>query len=113
MLTVVGGLYIKQRIEVLELVTSFETENKYDVFLTGADCVRGSNQQPYFFARESSDCFQRQCCGNMRGFTMNISSPDNQVVMKLERPFKCQGWLCRGLVRRSVLLLLHSGAAHL
>ena len=61
MLTVVGGLYIKQRIEVLELVTSFETENKYDVFLTGADCVRGSNQQPYFFARESSDCFQR-CC---------------------------------------------------
>ena len=89
--TVVGGLYIKQRIEVLELVTGFETENKYDVFLTGADCVRGSSQQPYFFARESSDCFQRQCCGNMRGFTMTISSPDNQIVMKLERPFKCQG----------------------
>ena len=90
-LIVVGGLYIKQRVEALELVSGFETENKYDVYLTGADCQRGSNQQPYFHAREHSDCLSRQCCGNMRGFNMTITSPDGQVVMKLERPFKCQG----------------------
>lgn len=88
-MNVVGGLFVKQRVEALELVTGFETENKYDVYLTAADCVRGPNQQPYFHAREQSDCFSRQCLGSSRGFTMSIFSPDGQVVMSLERPFKC------------------------
>ena len=85
----VGGLYIKQKVEKLEAVTGIETENKYKVYLTGPDCQRGKDQKPYFKAKEKSDFCQRQCCGNMREFEMVIEAPDDTKVLYLHRPFKC------------------------
>ena len=90
----VGGLYIKQKIETLEAITGFETENVYKVYLTGPDCLRSNDQKAYFTAEEESDCMSRQFCGNMRAFTMTISSPDNQSVLVLKRPFKCSCCCC-------------------
>lgn len=89
-----GGLYIKQKAELFEAFTGFETCNKYKVYLTGPDCVRSDNQDAYFKAIEESDCCQRQFCGNLRSFTMNIYGPDQQPVIILERPFKCQVCCC-------------------
>ena len=82
-------MFIKQRLEPWEIFTGFETENRYDVFLTGPDCVRGQNQMPYFFAAEKSDCCHRQCCSSDRGFEMSITGPDGGLALQLERPFKC------------------------
>lgn len=74
MFFLVGGLFVKQKVEKLEALTGFETENKYKIYLTGPDCVRGANQKAYFTAKEKSDCLSRQCCGNMRAFEMKIEA---------------------------------------
>ena len=94
MFFLVGGLFVKQKVEKLEALTGFETENKYKIYLTGPDCVRGANQKAYFTAKEKSDCLSRQCCGNMRAFEMKIEAPDDQVVLHLDRPFKCTCCCC-------------------
>lgn len=77
---------------MLEAFTGFETENKYEVYLTGPDCVRGATQQPYFIAKEHSECCERQCCGSARSFNMTIEAPDGQSVLLLQRPFTCTSW---------------------
>ena len=87
-----GGLFVQQKIEMLEAFTGFETENKYEVYLTGPDCVRGATQQPYFIAKEHSECCERQCCGSARSFNMTIEAPDGQSVLLLQRPFTCTIW---------------------
>ncbi|KIH43518.1 hypothetical protein ANCDUO_26475 [Ancylostoma duodenale] len=53
-----------QLIEVLELVTGFETKNKY--------VLSNANGEQVYYAFEESDCCERQCCGADRGFTMHI-----------------------------------------
>lgn len=55
---------VKQRIEPFELLTGFETENKYDInFDNGYMAV----------ALEESDCCARQYCGPKRPFKMHIA----------------------------------------
>lgn len=89
-----GGLFIKQKAEAFEAMTGYETCNKYKVYLTGPDCVRGKDQEAYYKAKEESGCFQRQCCGNMRAFEMKIYGPDKQIFIVLKRPFKCSCCCC-------------------
>ncbi|KIH62506.1 hypothetical protein ANCDUO_07210 [Ancylostoma duodenale] len=55
------GQMLLQMIEVLELVTGFETENKYVL----------RNATVYYAFEESEFC-ERQCCGAGRSFTMHI-----------------------------------------
>jgi len=62
-----GDLFIKQRVEMLEAFTGFETANQYDIFGT-----TGGVQQQLFYGGEQSDCCERQCCGSSRSFTMPI-----------------------------------------
>eukprot|EP01048_Picozoa_sp_COSAG05_P017852 COSAG05_NODE_2510_length_2968_cov_4.077727_2_plen_193_part_00 len=49
-----GDLFIKQQIEMLEVFTGFEGQNKYDVFGT----IPGMGQQHIFHAAEDSECIQ-------------------------------------------------------
>lgn len=75
-------MLIKQKIEVLELVTGFETQNKYDVLN-----VMG---QQVFKAKEDSECCTRQCCGPCRNFDMEIKDNFGHEVIHLYRPLRCQ-----------------------
>mgnify|MGYP002476807468 CR=1 FL=1 len=71
---------VKQRIEPFELITGFETENKYDInFENGYKAV----------ALEESTFLSRWLLGASRPFTMHIAFKDNkQEFLTLERPFK-------------------------
>ena len=80
--------------ETLEAITGLETENEYQIYLTGADCAYGADQKPYFSAEEESTCCCLCCCGNMREFNMIISGPDGVTALLLERPYKCTCCCC-------------------
>ena len=78
----VDQLIIKQQVELLEAFTGFETQNKYKVL--------NSIGQDVFFAKEDTDCCNRQCCGPGRSFDMNILNNQMQEVLHLHRPLRCQ-----------------------
>jgi len=81
-MAMVDQLIIKQQVEILEAVTGFETQNKYKVL--------NSIGQDVFFAKEDTDCCNRQCCGPGRSFDMNILNNQMLEVMHLYRPLRCQ-----------------------
>jgi hypothetical protein len=85
-LTQVDQLLIHQLIEMLEVLTGFETENKY--------VIKNAMGQQVYFAAESSDCLERQCCGPARAFSMAIIDNFQREVIHLERPFRCGHCCC-------------------
>ena len=78
----VDQLIIKQQVEILEAFTGFETANKYKVL--------NSIGQDVFYAKEDTDCCNRQCCGPGRSFEMNILNNQMLEVLHLVRPLRCQ-----------------------
>ena len=81
-LAMVDQLLIKQKVEILEAFTGFESANKYKVL--------NSLGQDVFSAKEDTDCCTRQCCGPSRPFEMNILDNQQQEVLHLVRPLRCQ-----------------------
>ena len=77
----VDHLMIKQEVEVLEVITGFETVNKYTVF--------DQTGQKIFSAVEDSSLCSRLCLGSLRSFSMIISDTQGQEVVHLVRPFNC------------------------
>uniref|UniRef100_A0A8C9K3R2 Phospholipid scramblase n=1 Tax=Panthera tigris altaica TaxID=74533 RepID=A0A8C9K3R2_PANTA len=75
-----------QQIELLEVITGFETNNKYE--------IKNSFGQKIYFAVEDTDCCTRNCCGASRPFTMRIIDNMGQEVITLERPLRCDSCCC-------------------
>ena len=96
----IDQLLIKQQIEMMEVLTGWESKNKYRIF-------NSMGQQCYFAFEESGCCmyvlylfpkniiglniycFRRSFCGDMREFTMHIVDNMGQEVIRISRPFKC------------------------
>lgn len=85
-LTQIDQLLVHQQIELLELVTGWETENKYR--------VRNTLGQQVYFAAEQSNCCARQYCGPVRPFEMTITDNNQREVIHLVRPYRCNAWCC-------------------
>lgn len=93
------SIYIKQKLELWEMLTGCEMQNQYKIYPGDANGQKGGN--PVFKAKEKSSCFQRMCCaGNARAFEINISSkvPMNKgeyldfekfYFLRMKRPYKC------------------------
>ncbi len=73
-------LLVKQIKEWGEILTGFETKNKYKISNT-------SGTQLYF-AAEKSSFLARLFLKNLRPYTMHIIDSDEKVVLKLKRPFR-------------------------
>lgn len=80
-LTMVDQVLVKQKVELLEAFTGFETKNKY--------VICNNLGQKVYFAAEESGCCERNCCGNLRSFEMKIVDNFGTQVMSLNRPFAC------------------------
>ncbi|XP_053378762.1 phospholipid scramblase 2-like [Mercenaria mercenaria] len=80
-LTQVDQILIKQQIDITELFTTWEKENKYNILNT-------MGQQVYA-AKEESDTCHRQCCRANRGFVMHVGDNLGNEVIRLEREFRC------------------------
>jgi len=80
-LTQVDKLLAQQKVDMLEVFTGWEQNNRY--------VIRNSAAQQVYFAFENTDTCMRVCCGPKRGFTIHIVDNLNQEVMRLSREFKC------------------------
>jgi len=85
-LTQIDQLLCKQQIELLEMFTGFETNNKYK--------IKNTLGQNVYFAVEDTDCCTRQCCGPARPFDLKIFDNSNQEVIHLQRPLRCSECCC-------------------
>lgn len=80
-LTMVDQLLVQQKVELIEAITGFETNNKFN--------VKNTMGQKIFWAAENNDCLTRNCCGPMRRFKMKVFDLYQNEVMHLRRPAAC------------------------
>eukprot|EP01006_Ploeotia_vitrea_P045829 TRINITY_DN66973_c4_g1_i1.p2 TRINITY_DN66973_c4_g1~~TRINITY_DN66973_c4_g1_i1.p2 ORF type:complete len:329 (-),score=193.45 TRINITY_DN66973_c4_g1_i1:646-1632(-) len=80
-LSVLDFVYVKQKIELAEVVCNWEGNNEYTVF--------NRHRQPLFKAKEDTDCCTRQVCGSSRPFDIWITDTQQRPVLHLERPLRC------------------------
>jgi len=71
---------IQQRKEWGEILTGFETQNKYVICNEDGDTL--------FLAAEESGFLLRNFLKSLRPFTLRIMTADQQVVVRVERPFR-------------------------
>lgn len=80
-LMTIDQLLVKQKVELLEAFTGFETNNKFS--------IKNSLGQKVYFAAEDNDCCTRNCCGPARPFDMRIFDNYKNEVIHLNRPLAC------------------------
>ncbi|XP_069474413.1 phospholipid scramblase 2-like isoform X2 [Ambystoma mexicanum] len=85
-LTQIDQILIHQQVELLEVLTGFETNNKYE--------IKNALGQRVFFAAEENDCCTRTFCGPARSFVMTIIDNMGREVIRLHRPFRCSSCFC-------------------
>lgn len=74
-------LQVQQQVDVLEVLSGWETENNY--------LVKNSSGQQVFVAKEVSNVFGRQVHGPSRPFTINVYDNMGQLIVKVVRPLRC------------------------
>ncbi|XP_064418265.1 phospholipid scramblase 1-like [Latimeria chalumnae] len=82
----IDQILVHQQVELLEVFTGFETNNKYE--------IKNILGQKVYFAAEENDCCNRICCGPARSFTIKIIDNAGREVMTLSRPLRCSSCLC-------------------
>ncbi|XP_017958067.1 phospholipid scramblase 2 isoform X1 [Drosophila navojoa] len=80
-LTSIDQLLVKQKVELLEAFTGFETNNKFS--------IKNALGQKVYYAVEDNDCCTRNMCGPARPFDMKIFDNFQQEVIHLHRPLAC------------------------
>lgn len=87
-----NGAFIKQKIDLLEVLTGCNRNNKYEVF----DMQNGERKgKPLFLYREQSGCCSRMClpadCRPLDMYVDNIQYGNDQdeVCLHINRPCKC------------------------
>ncbi|KAK2490343.1 hypothetical protein MC885_012618, partial [Smutsia gigantea] len=85
-LSQIDQILVHQQIELLEVLTGFETNNKYE--------IKNSFGQMIYFAAEDTDFCTRNCCGSSRPFTIRILDNLSREVMTLQRPLACDSCCC-------------------
>lgn len=77
----VDQLLVHQQVDLLEVLSGWETENNY--------LVKNSSGQQMFVAKEVSNIFGRQVHGPSRAFTINLYDNMGQLIVKVVRPLRC------------------------
>ncbi|EDV96944.1 phospholipid scramblase 2 isoform X1 [Drosophila grimshawi] len=80
-LTSIDQLLVKQKVELLEAFTGFETNNKFS--------IKNALGQKVYYAVEDTDCCTRNMCGPARPFDMKIFDNFQQEVIHVHRPLAC------------------------
>ncbi|XP_027789540.2 phospholipid scramblase 1-like [Marmota flaviventris] len=80
-LILIDQLLVQQQVEILEAITGFETNNRYE--------IKDRLKQTIYFAVEDNDCCTRNFCGYNRPFTIKILTLSGQEIIILKRPLRC------------------------
>jgi len=88
------GIFIKQKLDVAEVILCCEQANTYSVFPLGNDEEKRGKK--FYKCKEISSCFAKQCMsGACRPFVLNVNLEDddeeldNEPFLLLNRPCKC------------------------
>ncbi|MBN2211004.1 MAG: hypothetical protein JW709_06370 [Sedimentisphaerales bacterium] len=76
-----NGLIVRQKKEWGEILTGFETRNKYTVMDTDGN-------ELYYAAEIGGNFLLRWFLTAFRPFTIQVVNPDNSMVMRIQRPFR-------------------------
>uniref|UniRef100_F7A786 Phospholipid scramblase n=2 Tax=Ciona intestinalis TaxID=7719 RepID=F7A786_CIOIN len=85
-LTQLDQLLVHQKVELFEVLTNIETQNRF--------VVKNALGQQCYYAYEESDFCMRVCCGPHRGFMMHIVDNAGNEVIRMNREFKCCAGCC-------------------
>ncbi|XP_042313804.1 phospholipid scramblase 1-like isoform X2 [Sceloporus undulatus] len=85
-LSQIDQISIQQQIELMEMISGFETCNRYE--------VKNSLGQMMYFAAEENDDFTLNMYGPLRSFTIKLFDSRSQPVMQLSRAFHCSICCC-------------------
>lgn len=80
-LSTIDQLLVQQKVELIEVITGFETNNKFN--------VKNTLGQKVYWAAEENDCCTRNCCGPLRRFNMKVYDIYQNEVMHMRRPAAC------------------------
>lgn len=104
-----GGLFIRQKLELFEAVTSCETANRYTILPIALDTPIPEDvnsvytyplraaldlDMPALHGREYGSCLQRVCCPLVRGFALDFVDADGTPYFGFDRPFRCEPCGC-------------------
>lgn len=85
-MTMIDSFQVEQIKSFLEAFTGWDTNNKY--------VIKNAVGQQAYYAVEDTDTCMRVCCGNQRGFQINVLDNMQNVVMRISREFKCCTGCC-------------------
>ncbi|XP_006869937.1 PREDICTED: phospholipid scramblase 4 [Chrysochloris asiatica] len=80
-LTELDNIHVLQHFEPLELMTGFETNNKYD--------VKNNLDQMVYIVNEDTDDFTRNAYRTLRPFVLRVTECMGREIMTMQRPFRC------------------------
>merc|ERR1719265_879273 len=91
------GVYIKQKWEILEIVTALEMPNTYYAYKRSPGGSKKQDKQ--FKFKEKSECFQRYCCApSVRALDIKCKNiqkvQDSEECMKLEKECAANCYCC-------------------
>ncbi|XP_075591871.1 phospholipid scramblase 1-like [Dermatophagoides farinae] len=101
-LSTLDQLIIEQQVEMLEVFTGFETNNKYT--------VKNLNGQHLCYAAEENDLWTLNYFGKIRPFTMRLYDYQRNEILRMNRPLRCTSCLCPCFLQE---LSVYSGAQKL
>lgn len=75
------NIHVLQHLEPLELMTRFETNNRYD--------IKNNVDQMVYIVTEDTDDFTRNAYRNLRPFVLRVTDCLGREIMTMQRPFRC------------------------
>lgn len=79
-------IVVEQKAQYSEACCGYEGENRFDVSDSFGNVIMR--------ATENSNCCLRQCCDQLRPFTMGIVDRAEQTVITVRRPLRCNNCYC-------------------
>lgn len=96
------GVFVRQQLELMELISGCETKNRYNIVAVppgtqfpppgamDSSWTRGMREQaghmPLLKAKEESECFERICCPLFRGLQLPMMDGNGSVFLTIDRP---------------------------
>ncbi|XP_008051130.1 phospholipid scramblase 4 [Carlito syrichta] len=75
------NIHVLQHFEPLEMMTRFETNNRYD--------IKNNSNQMVYIVNEDTDDFTRNAYRTLRPFVLRVIDCMGREIMTMQRPFRC------------------------
>lgn len=80
-LTQLDNIHVLQHFDPVEMITRFETNNKYD--------IKNNLGQMVYIVNEDTDDFIRNAYRTLRPFVLRVTDVMGREIMTMQRPFRC------------------------